>query len=345
MTLILAALLGARPPHTDAFGRYRAFMAAHQSFQVSFSTKLNGHDLSTGSITVQRPQRLLFRARGGRANYSISSTEAGYVEIERGTKTYEELPSLHRLATYPSEISGMAYSTLPTPLLFPDLRTIFDRTTDVTSSAAGDRLHISARTMMGKMDAWADVDSKGRLTYFRKKTVPTRGGGADYEWHFKPFTFPANLKLKDFLTTLPVGFVPYALPRMEMPLQIGKPAPTNGWTTPNGRQTVDLAAVAGHKPFIFAVLDTDSAASLGALAFLKTIQDGTPVFWTGNGGYTDRSGRLLALLNPPATPMFYLIDGQGKVAKLWLGFDSSHRAAFQAEVLKAVQEASSSKKP
>jgi hypothetical protein len=151
------------------------------------------------------------------------------------------------------------------------------------------------------------------------------------EWDFSNFSVPIDPPISAFLTPIPVGSEPRTVPRISFPMQKHQTAPVAGWVSPSG-QTCNFQVLAGNKPFLLAVVGDESPPSDRFLKYIRDSRSPVPIFVVGKGEYRDPDGSRLAKLNVTATPMIFRIGSDGKVQKLWLGFDGAHPSKFEQEM-------------
>lgn len=311
----------------DPAARLDAYLKARPSFVASVTMVSEGKTVGTGTLRLARPRRLRFDVKGSGFDYSVVSTEATYLEIERTQKTYDERPSMGGMRLYEARVSG-ARPLLPNFLLAPSAKGMFG---GLPVTAVGDdELRATAQTETGPVALRALVDAQGRPTLFS-----TKGTDGFREWRVTAFA-PSPEDAPAYRLEAPLGYVPYALPDLPYPLQIGESAPLTGWR--KGGRAVDLNEPQRGKPRLLAVLGADCAPSRAARPFLIDLGRTMPVFLLEKGGVVDPSGALMRRLSPPGTPMFYLVGVDGTVKKLWFGFDKAKGAAWEAEVRAAAAE-------
>jgi hypothetical protein len=324
----LIAILALHSKVSDPFQRFKSFNAVHPTLFVSFSTLVQNRPGIKGTFLIERPSRSLFTSFEGKDKFSASNTERGYVEIDTADRVYDESPSGGGIGVRSSRISSTS-GLAPNVILFTDLKRALPAGPTITVVGDADELHGTAKSQMGTTDVWATVDGQGEITRYRIKSVGPQGS-SDLIWNFN-YSFPSHLSLASFLTPLPLGYLPYALPPEPTPLQVGSMVPSQGWRM--GGQTVELLDLAHHHPFLLAILDdqppSEMAREILALHNLR-------VLVVGRGGLADPSGDRLRLLNPPGAPMFYLVGGDGKVTNIWLGFDRSQSGSFIKSLLDAM---------
>lgn len=317
----------------DPAARYDAFMKARPAFVATVEVSAAGHVLGTGTLRVARPHLLRFDAKGAAFDYSAASTPEAYVDLDRAQKTYDERPSTGGFRMYGSRVNGFAQGLLPSFLL-PG--TAVAALGGVKPTAAtvkeGDELHSTSQTPMGPVDFRLVVGPQGQpLRFSVSGAIP--GGGK--VWRVVSIA-SASSDPAPFRVVPPLGYTPFALPDLPIPLGIGEPAPLVGWR--KGGQSLDLNEPDRGRPRLLAVLGTDSPPSAAARPFLIELGRSMPVLLLEKGGIEDPSGALMRKLSPPGTPMFYLVGADGTVKKLWFGFDPAKGKAWEDEVKAAAAE-------
>ena len=299
----------------DPAARLDAFLRDHSSkFVAVTECAVGGQTVGRATLRVGNP-RFRFDAKGAGMDYSLSSTEKGYVEIERATKSYDEHPAQGRVVFIQSRISG-AIALMPSFLLASSAAELFG---GVKPTVKGERLEWTVRTSDGPVPASLLVDTGGKPARYtfgpRTWKLISYGAGTD--------------ALAAYALAIPLGYVPFALPELPTPLAVGSPAPLAGWR--RGGKPLDLSVAGAGKARLLAVLG-DDAPSRAARPFLIDLGKTMPVFLIGPGEITDPTGAGMRRLSPPGTPMFYLVGGDGKVKALWFGFERAKGAAWEAEV-------------
>ncbi len=311
---------------TDPFVRYKDFTKAHPSMRISFSSTSNGKPAVSGFLLVQRPSNSFYRCQAGQDIYQVSNTEKGYVEVDHADSDYDEFPG-GGLQIRSSRISPAA-DFAPNLALYEDLQRLFKATPKVTPQSDGDQIYYITKGMQGSQEIWLTINQEGALASYRIKSAGM-AGVKDRVWNLQ-YTFP-HISPSDFSLPLPLGYQPFALPEEEVPLRKGSTVPVSGWKNASGA-SVNLLDEAGHKTFLLSILD-DQLPSKRALASLRQLKSTMSVEIVGPGMLKDPDGSRTKTLNPPGAPMFYLVDGKGKVIDLWFGFDPEQSAQFQKDIL------------
>lgn len=324
VSTLVFALITAGRISADPATRYDAFMKSHPSFVATVEASLNGRVMGTGVARVSRPARLRFDFTGSGIDYILSSTELGFIELDRVDKEYDEHPSTGGLRLFESRLSD-APNYFPYFMLPPSLKSLFGtQKPTITPVAEGDELKVVMVSPMGSTELRIVIDAEGRPAKFSSK-----GQSGLHAWRLISFK-PSASDLALFKIELPLGYVPFALPELPYPLQVGETAPLTGWK--RAGKPFDLGEPQRGKARLLAVLGSDCPASKAARPALAELAKTMPVLIIAPGEIVDPSGTLMKKLSPPGTPMFYLVGPDEKVTNLWFGFDATKAAAWTAQV-------------
>jgi outer membrane lipoprotein-sorting protein len=328
------------PVKADPLAKYESFMKSHPALEVDFKMSINGKEVGQGTMKIKRPGLMLFKSSGDGFNYTLSITPNDYLELEnkeadpdtgQAFSRYDEFPSQAKLEVYDSEISPLGNATIPGVLLSPNLKEIFADKYDSTQDGTSTVLHRKFQGFRGPEETWATIDEEGKITVLKRK-ITRQQGTQELDWKFGHYSVPSDVSLKAFQAFIPAGYKAYTVPRLKRPLAIGETAPTQGWKL-HGK-TVDLVRQAHNKPFLLVYAQPGSLPADRALAWLDGIKGKVPTFIIGQDGLSDPDGTRVEELAPPGSPMFYLIGSNGKVEKLWFGFDPDRPAGFRDDVLR-----------
>ncbi len=329
VSTLVFALITAGRISADPATRYDAFMKSHPSFVATVEASLNGHVVGTGVTRVSRPARMRFDFTGSGIDYILSSTELGFIELDRVEKEYDEHPSTGGLRLFESRLSD-ATGFFPTFLLPPSLKSLLGtQKPTVTPVSGGDELMVVIASPMGSTELRLVVDPEGRPAKFSSK-----GQSGLHSWRLLSFK-PSSPDLSLFKVELPLGYVPFALPELPFPLQVGEEAPLTGWK--RAGKPFDLGEPQRGKARLLAVLGSDCPASRAVRPSLAELAKSMPVLTIAPGEIVDPSGTLMKKLSPPGTPMFYLVGPDEKVTNLWFGFDATKAAEWTAQVKAAAK--------
>ncbi|RYG24666.1 hypothetical protein EON82_09925 [bacterium] len=313
----------------DPVARLDAFMKAHPTFVATFQVSIRGRAVGTETLRVSRPNRMRYDLKGSGIDYSLSSTEKGYVEVDRVELAYDEHKWPGGLQVYESRLKPIAESVFPRYVLPAAIAGFLRSKPTVAAVDGGEELRVKIQTPTGEMEMRLLVDGQGRPARYSEGM-----GGQFTTWKLTSFK-DGSSDLANYRIEAPVGYVPYALPELPYPLQVGEAAPLTGWRKAGA--AVDLAEPQRGKTRLLAVLGSDCPASKAVRPSLAALAKSMPVLIIGPGEITDPSGALMKRLSPPGTPMFYMVGPDGKVTGLWLGFDLAKAAAWQNEIREAAK--------
>jgi hypothetical protein len=329
VSTLVFALITAGRFSADPATRYDAFMKSHPSFVATVEASANGQVIGTGVARVSRPQRIRFDFTGKGIDFTLSSTELGFVELDRVEGVYDEHPSTGALRLYESRIS-IAPTFFPFYLLPPSLKSLFGtQKPTITSVTGGDELQVTIVNPMGSTELRLVVDAEGRPVRFSQK-----GQNGVRSWRLVLFKSSGS-EMPLFRVEPPLGYVPFTLPELPYPLQVGEEAPLTGWK--RAGKPFDLGEPQRGKARLLAVLGADCPASKVVRPVLAELAKSMPVLIIAPGEIVDPSGTLIKKLSPPGTPMFYLVGPDEKVTNLWFGFDPAKAADWAAKVKAAAK--------
>jgi hypothetical protein len=319
----------------DPLAKHEEWLSANPAYQVDTKIVLGKNEPALAALTVERGKRLLYRVKWLGHEYSVSSTEKSFVEIEYTNKVYDEREPIG-YGLYDSRISGVLSATFPGFLLRVGLRRLMSNP-KITSDSNGYYVTSHSTTMEGELDLQAWISPIGSLSRFHQTIKSSRGVG-ETDWVFTNYKRVAQPTLAMFATPLPLGFVPHALPEDPFPIQKNETLPLAGWTDPKKKQVVNLLRTLDGKTALVALLGKDSDPSQRSMASIARLRKSIPVVVLSEDpkqpeAYIDPSGYALAKLKHQATPTFWLIDGKGKVLKVWMGYDQDNATEFEKDVL------------
>jgi len=324
--------------------RYVAFRKATPSLAVEF-TGSQGRGSIRASLLMDHQVRLFMHCKDDSGlNYSLSSTPSKTLEVNFGDKSYDEWPGSPRVFLPSSRIVGVL-GLVPTWLYTPDLRNIVPKGAKFTSAGRApmsgvpcDLLHTHFSTQMGgSADVDLAIDDTGRVRHFGSVSTGPQGRQT-FDWHILSLEPAKNLTEAKFRLDIPLGFVPYTLPELPVPLHTGSMFPMTGWRANLGG-ALNLSAKLGRRGGLIAILGEDSEPSIRSRASLDRLRGSVPVVVLSDGNHGlkvaeafDPTGQNLRKIGTPATPFFVMVDGSGKIAHLWLGYDADKAAAFESDV-------------
>jgi hypothetical protein len=314
----------------DLLDRYVAFRKKSPFLEARFSVKsgaqeCTGHSISSGTT------RLKYEMVAPGLNFQSSVGPEGTVDLNLIDLEYDELPGRPWIKALGSNLSN-APDLFPTFLLADDLRKL----SKAPFKNAGPN-HLTSHSDSGGSSLDLDVvmaeDGGIRSFGLESKSI---AGNRSLKWVFSTFTPVVGLSPKSFELPIPVGYIPYSLPNREGPLAVGVGFPTEGWRDRGGK-AIPLLSSLGHKGGLVALLSSDSDPSSASRKSLVRFKGQVPVVILGDSPTIsadayDSSGKLLATVSAPATPLFALLDHTGKIRKLWMGYDAENPGPFESAV-------------
>lgn len=342
--MALVALLASALPNPDAvISRMASYL--QKPFAAAFVVTRTGFEGSgSGTITVQRPNRMIFTVKWGSEDYEVTWSENRTLEIVREVKTYFESGPFPRLYQPDSHLTDLPKYAFPLVLLAADVRTIYPGVPLklVGQESVGGVLcdHVKGGAGEG-FDVWVAKD--GRPMRFRNDDQSPIGL-ASVKFEFSKWAPAGGINLSRFEPPVPAGFRPHALPRDPYPLQPGFPFPADGWVGPRGA----VNTLKFDRTTLIVVTSPDCDASTRAATALRDLES-TVAIWTFTDtgrapsalsrypAYRDTAQRTLPRLTVPGTPLFLLVGKDGKVVKTWFGFSKAQSAEFVKSVKAAVK--------
>jgi len=335
-------LLTQTAPADVVLDRYVAFHKSCPQMAISYTAK-SGPAWVKGEGLVDSGKRLFISMKAPDLDYVASITPRQVVELDKLTQLYDEHSGEEQAYVPKSRLTG-AVQMFPRWIRANDLRQILPKGVsflisepETIGGASCDRVvakYSLPDHSSGVIDA--SIDSTGVVRRMRI-LAQSLMGTTDFEW---AFTEMRPIRASDepkFDVKLPVGYVPYALPSNGDPVAVDRVFPMNGWATASGK--LNLGSKLGANGGLIAILGEDSPPSEAAKVALKRVASGVPVVTLADGPHAvsgldgfDPSGKLIDAVNPPSTPFFALVDGKGKVRRLWMGYDAEKSADFEKDI-------------
>jgi outer membrane lipoprotein-sorting protein len=157
-----------------------------------------------------------------------------------------------------------------------------------------------------------------------------------------------NLKLDStvpetlFANNPPLGYVEQSVPMAEYPTRIGAAFPVKGWTA--AKPTLVVVTEEGCMPSAKSAPSVANISHAGSVNVAVASLSKSKAVPTGLGKYPffyDATGTMTRAMNVPGTPMFYLVGKDGKVIKIWSGYDPDAAASFEKDVLDSLKPSAS----
>lgn len=356
MSFLYMMLVLQSGPADAALERYARFAATHPIVSVHFRAKVVNQPDATGNMLLERERRVLFNAKWGGGDYTLSVSELGIREVERTDQRYDEFPYPGKILLQESKLTN-AGTVYPGVFSMMDLRRIappgnrFEhKGTRSIEGRSGDVVAVKYSSPMGGSGSIeATIASDGQLLQYHEVLKNPMGGMRDVEWHFNRYTFPKRLTSQNFYLAIPDGFTPRSVPNIGWAIQPEESLPDITLRRASGADA-SLRGATGGKTTLFVLLGPDCPQSaglathfpeLGGLAQIVPVsispQAQQAHRWGENTLY-DPTGRVLDRLQLMGTPMCYLVGADGKVRKVWLGYDEEDPKRLLRELTEALKE-------
>lgn len=347
--ILLPLILNARGQNVQqVLDRLALFCRRAQSLAVSLRiTSPARPGVGTARLVFVRPNRMSYTFHWNDIEYRFSETPQITWDANLGTKTYCDYPDWPKLAPPSATISPAPRIMFPGFLPSGDLRALgVGRFKTIPSAEIGGTLcdGVEGISTSARVDLYVGADGRP-LRY----VIFSQSGR--YQADLSNWQINKNQSGALFGGNPPLGFHEYSVPLPVAPLAIGSQFPLLGWTALRG--STDFAAVVQAKPTLVLLTDRASgpaqrsAASLTKLAG-RGVCNVAVVSLDPRGGvppglqafpcFSDPLGSNVRLVNPPGSPLYYLLHAGGKVAKVWYGYDAGNGAAFEKDVALALKQ-------
>lgn len=337
LSVITLAQAGATP-----FERYTKWAAGHPEFQVQVRTIIPRSPVASSTLLLNRGTSALYHMKWDGLDYVVSSTSHGYREVDYTHRTYDERDFGQGFYLTSSRICPAFSEAFPFSLLQTDIRRLAPPKSTWTVKNVATSAQVSTR-FEGEMGTHTEIDvvvaSDGTLQSVHS-IQQSPMGTKNTLWEFSGYRKVKTTKANDYFVSLPLGYVPFAFENDQEPPQAGTLAPATGWVVAGTSKPVNLLSLAKGKTALWAYLGQDCLPSTASQTSLKRLAKRLPVLRLGGphvagADYKDLSGALADKLGASSTPLFLLVGKDGKVIKLWMGYDAAKSAQFEQEIVGA----------
>lgn len=309
------------PQQLPGSGANRFILFVRGAKTLSVHIDLHRPDRPTdgkADLILARPGKLYFHVTWGPEDYTYTLFNGEATEVDRSVRAYDEYPVPGWQAPQANASSWVA-SCFPVPFT--------DESIIVPDGTVDGQGHLSAFAFI---DGDPPVQTTLKFSDYKKNFVIS-----DTKFILKP----------------PPGFSAYSVDTLVPPRAIGNALPPQMLSNGAGRSE-SLQTLLGGKPALIALLDPDSQPSQNALAIIEKVK-GIKVLLVSTGFsskgiragsvpvFYDPKGEIGSAWHVGATPMFYIVDGKGKITNVWYGFDKSNAGKFVTEIGDAVSDLSS----
>jgi hypothetical protein len=356
MTILLFLLANGQSGEAAA-DRFQAFMRATPAFSVDVRHERDRvPSAAVGKLLVRRPANIRYETEwmGERFVYGIAGGMRTELDVTRGLY---ELTPVDRIFFPDGNIAAGLSGTLPRPLVTGSLRdllppgTRFDLAETEGLPAGVEEIRARYETDRGAESIIARIDGQGRLLRIEHQ-LGAPPNALKSVWIMQNFRPREELADRDFGVELRPGMVPNVLPREPVPLAQGEIAPRDGWID---LATGHAAPISAGTPILLLLVDDASPsrrllADRGRFSELMKRHGGEVVAAAGVATKEqarllpqpvrfDPTGKLVQRLSPAAFPAYYLLDGEGRILRLWMGYSPALAREIERELDQVLREA------
>lgn len=351
--MILTLLLAPFQSESQAIiKRCEQYLANADTLSVSVKTTVGGQPFGNATVKIDRPSRLAFSIAFGPFAAAYIADEKGVTELDRQERMYDQFPPTAELFVYPSRMNSATKYGLPGFLVTRNLDSLFPKesknkaTKNIKLGTTPVDL-VEGRTdgAAGYMEAKTWIDSAGKVIRIHLKIATVQSTviiQQDFSNYQKNQPIPASA----FVTSVPDGYSPYALPRGDFAMPPGTTVPNVPLRSASDGRSTSLQALTKGKVGLLVFLDTEfprNAEFIKSLSGVKAkIADCNQIYFSVYGDaaaakslglptvYLDPTQNQFASLGIPGAPFVYLVDGKGKVVQAFHGFDGTWLGLDQA---------------
>ncbi len=336
--LIPIALLLIRP--VDGIQRFHDFVNKNKSFSVQISARSNIIPTpGKGSYIVNRPNSFRVSIDWGAADYNYVKDASGAVEFERYRKTYQEYPGSQGIFYDESTFAPIQAESMPIPLLNGDLKMFLAprSTYKLVKQQGGNQTYTATWSIDGgNGKVTAVIGADGRLIHF-EVYANNQMGVMHRVMDFSNYVFNPKTNPYTFIPVPPLGFTIYQFPTTYPEVQIGHTLQLGTWKSAAGSKNID-ADVRGK---LMVIREPSSPPADALIAYLdkQNLPVKTVVVSVGESGgqFWAPAPAIASKLSSFGTPFSILLDAQGKVTAMWLGFNPDRPEQLVAEITKAAK--------
>lgn len=341
--MLTLLILGQAPSSESILRRYDQFLAKADTLSMVVKSKLNGKDLGTATMIIDKPNRLSIRIKFGVHQASFVLNEHEGLEVNRAASVYSDhrsvgqvyLPEFNLIPairyTIPfSAIRGNTQGMLPSGVK-PTVTTKV-----VVNGVVTDQLSARQKDQMSDMEVKVWIDSAGRLVKFFSR-VMTMQGPIQVEQDITSYVVNSKLSDSIFSTKRPLGFSPYELPHADYALPQGEAVPNVQLKAADSGKAESLKNLIAGKNCLVLVADPDFANNSALLKSIREVSMKIPDFKLVvlsnrrdpgsakrigvSSAFYDPTGKELLKLAIPGAPTMLLIDKKGILTQAFMGFD------------------------
>lgn len=318
----------------------------HEFFQKasSFSVRITAHSnrvpvVGKGTLLVSKPDSFRLKMDWDQVGYDLVKTREEMLEVSRYAKIYHTMPDDPGLIVHYSAYPILQEESLPLPFLVGDLTKFVPPGTTFKTIGKKDGVETDKAVWSGAGTGRVTVKvaSDGRLVSFEAYSA-SPNGIVQRTFEFSDYNLAPPIPSGAFSTQPPTGFVAYQLPTIIAKIAVGEKLKLGSWTS--GSEAKNLDEVAKGKLLVVRESDSPPAdALLGFLANQKLPADKLVLSLDGPGGdYHSPDPKVADSLASMGTPLIILLDAQGAIKGLWLGYDPDRKASIVPEITRAYED-------
>lgn len=352
-TLLIAAVDDAKA----ALDRFASLVKKNPAITVDLQVQLENYpSVGRGQFCVSRPDKAQLKVDWGEHSYEFVANGPRRIEIDHFSKIYLEFTD-SRMPFPPGEVSMTPEYAFPSYFVSGDLRHLAPGTTKfkadrkiVQGSSVLTPVSATFNNQTGVTKLLAYIDQNGKLTSLKTDIEDQDGHRV---WTVTFSNYRLGTAALPFSVAPPRGYSPDRLQSPAYALEMGEAFPWSDWR--NASSGAALSGLKG-KPILAVYVRSNCEPSKAALKELASInaavsKTGTRTVLLVSGAkaaaqsfpsklprYYGATANAASSLRSPGTPTFYLIDKQGKLARLWFGFDRDRPKLFSADIIAAAKE-------
>jgi hypothetical protein len=323
----------------DAFQRFHDFLDRTKAFSVQITAHSDSVPNATGkgAFALLKPSYFKLSMNWGSKDYSYVKTVDGSVDFERYDRIYQEYPQAPGLLPTASAFSGIQEDSVPIPLLTGDLMRYVDHGVayKLTSSEGGNETYTAVWKTGTSGRVVVTIAQDGRLLHF-DDLLQTPTGSIHRIMDFSNYSLTA-IPTTAFSLIPPLGFTSSELPPVKPTIAIGDVLTLGKWKSSVGVQTID-SQIRGK---LVIVREQDSLIADALVSYLAKhkLPLRTVVVSVGRSGgqFWAPSTEVAARLSSAGTPLTMLVDNNGKISAMWLGFDREEPGSFLSAITSAAK--------
>ncbi|MBI1756765.1 MAG: hypothetical protein HY248_05575 [Fimbriimonas ginsengisoli] len=359
MIAFLAVLAPPDAPAILAIERFSTFMRGLPQAEVQVAVKTSRMPQGgEGRILISRPGDCAYRLTFGKERFEFGQSHGECVEVYTPTHGFDDYLTAPEIESPSFRMSGIGMRlAYPDYIALGSIRAALSKGASYryggrskTGGTPVDLVNVVLNTPAGTRYAKLFLADDGRLLR-DEETWDFIGGRLTRTLEIKSYKLNANSATAQFAIKVPRGFSPFTTPPEPQPLGLDNALPSGSVVEFGSGRRKPVADAVG-KPGLLVVTDPAWAAStIGAQALaeagklLAEFRGNVTLLAATRGPSAlptdflyDPTGAVLAALSPPGYPMFYLVDKEGKIERMWLGFNPKETKLMMREMRGALEK-------